>query len=235
MAKVKGRSGLADAARTMYDREIASRRSVIDQHERQIIVYRDSITDYMGMIRTEQRLLDAMTALTEDNGASSMMLAEFDKLAEHPRIEELTFAANTVKILTTRDIRLHHPTTGETRWLGQFQINFGLNRRVTIRNLSTPMGGRDHPHVVDQRPCFGGHDAAFDQLLARGELHTLFELTLQYLETLNLRDEWGRYGAWWFDRPDQEPKPEAEAEATAEAEAASPQARRRAAREEVTA
>jgi hypothetical protein len=72
-------------------------------------------------------------------------------------------------------------------------------------NLDTQRGGRDHPHIDQNIPCFGGHGTSFMEFLVNGQLDVLYELLIQYLETMNMADSYGSrrrsLPAPWGTRP----------------------------------
>jgi hypothetical protein len=202
---VARREALTQFVRASYDRRVNDRRANLDGRQRMLIEYQDYIVNTMREIREDQELLDALL-LVRSNDAGDTILREWDQLEAHPRVARCSFDQGSLCITTTDDLRLHRPDTNESRWLGAFEIKVDIATfAVYMTNLNTRRGGRDHPHVVDNRPCFGGHQETFTELLGRGELYTVFELLLQYIETLNLADEYGRYGSYWFDVEDERP------------------------------
>lgn len=198
---------------THLQREIDQRRTQITDLERNISQYSESIAGYMRQGREQQALIDAAIAAMAESDWAEKLVREFEQVAEHPRVAEVMLARasytheddQSIYVYTTRDLRLHRSDTGDSRWLGAFQIEFNLAySQIRMNNLTTRRGGRDHPHITDGTPCFGGHSSSFMQLLANGDLYVLFELLIQYLETLNLGDEYGRYGSFWFEVTDEE-------------------------------
>lgn len=80
---------------------------------------------------------------------------------------------------------------------------------ITIRNLDNRQqddGGswRDHPHVVETGPCFGNIETLVATLRSNGEIAGLIEIIIQYLESYNPADSWGRTGYLWVDGHDGE-------------------------------
>lgn len=186
-------------------RVILERRSQIDYTLQEISGFESRIADLMRQVQEYQRLLDAELSAAGNNDYAEHLVAEWQQLENHPRLASASANSNYLKLITTPDLRLTRSDNGESRWLGSFEISIRIQTGNTvIRNLSTPRGGRDHPHVVDGSPCFGGHAESFRQILMRGDLYTYFELMVQYIETLNLADEYGRYGSYWFDVSDYE-------------------------------
>lgn len=196
---------LAAMEPTNLRREIDARRSQADDLERTIVTCARTIAGYRRQAIEQQALIDAALAAMGMSNWAEHLVAEFRQVAEHPRIIGVRKDGDCVVLTTTDDLRLHRPDTGDSRWLGTFEIEIDLhNMRIRMRNLSTKRGGRDHPHVVDNDPCFGGHSSSFMQLLSNGDLFILTELLIQYIETLNLEDEYGRYGSYWFEVTDAE-------------------------------
>jgi len=198
------------------EREIDSRRARIDIVLRRTEDYRQEITRELNRLRSEQQLLDIALQAHGDRSYVEHLFEEWEQLKSHPRLASAEVRVATenpefqsLVFVTTSDLRLHRSDTGESRWLGAFEIELTLSTGcIRLRNLNTRRGGRDHPHIVDQRPCFGGHSDAFAQVMSNGDLLVLYELLIQYIETLNLEDEYGRYGAYWFDVDDERsPRP----------------------------
>lgn len=201
------------------DEEICSLRLAIDRQMERNSGIRVELTRNLTVLRNKQDLLDVALRARSDGAYPQHLLRAWESLRSHPRLADAAVRQSTQEgvedcslfLTTTPDLRLHRCDTGESRWLGAFEIELTFaNAVIKMRNLSTRRGGRDHPHVSDQVPCFGQHADAFAQLMASGDLFVLFELLVQYIETLNLEDEWGRYGAYWFEVPDEQPAKEAD-------------------------
>lgn len=207
---------LAQMQPTHLQQEIDRRRYAVNEYERNIVNFSERIATAMRSARDEQSLIDAALAAMGESDWAAHLVSEFQQLASHPRVNEVMLSTasdysareageQAIYVTTTPDLRLHRQDTGDSRWLGTFRIELNLSRsQIRMTNLSTRRGGRDHPHITDGMPCFGGHSSSFMQLLANGDLYVLFELLIQYLETLNLTDEYGRYGSYWFEVTDAE-------------------------------
>lgn len=204
---------LAAMQPTHLQREIDRRRDLVNELSSNISQYSESIAGYMARARTEQSLIDAALAAMGESDWAAHLVSEFEQLIEHPRVADVLLgnsscyndaSEQSIFVTTTPDLRLTRQDTGDSRWLGAFRIELNINRlQIRMANLNTRRGGRDHPHITDGMPCFGGHSTSFMQLLANGDLYVLFELLIQYLETLNLTDEYGRYGSFWFEVTDE--------------------------------
>jgi hypothetical protein len=198
--------------------EINSRRHQIDRLLEQIERWRCETTRNLSQLQDQQRILDSALHAQNDGSYAQQLLDSWEQLQSHPRLHEaaVRVSSNDLEqqslfLVTTHDLRLYRSDTNESRWLGAFEIELTfMTGAIKMRNLDTRRGGRDHPHVVDQTPCFGAHSHAFAQLMSKGDLVVLYELLIQYIETLNLEDEWGRYGAYWFEVDDEWPPEESE-------------------------
>lgn len=190
----------------VYNNQIQARRQAIDEHTRLISQAQTTIARETAALITDQELLDALIMVQEHDSASTMR-SEFEQLSSHARLASKSISGNTLTLVTTDDLRLTREDTGESRWLGAFEIKFNLETfGINIRNLNTMRGGRHHPHITgDGQPCFGSYANSFYELLGRGQLYVCFDLLIQYIESVNLRDEWGRYASYWFEQPDERP------------------------------
>ena len=209
-------AGLNERKATHIARQIEDYRRQISATEQQIESFRSSITDDLRQLAEERDLLQIAIGASEDRTYIDHLLTEWADLSAHPRLVRAAWADGTLELWTTDDIRLHREDSDETRWLGRFRIVLNLNNgQIRLHNLDTRRGGRDHPHVVNGSPCFGSDHGIFSELMSMGSLNVLYEMLLQYLEKLNLRDEYGAYGSYWFEqddvRPEGAPRPAPEA------------------------
>ena len=192
----------------VYSGQIQARRNEIDVRTRAITQAQQTIARETAALINDQQLLDALL-LVQQNDAAQTMRQEFELLQSHPRLASRDLIGGSkLKLTTTDDLRLTREDTNESRWLGAFEITFDLQSfDISIRNLNTMRGGRHHPHIPgDGKPCFGSYANSFYELLGQGQLYVCFDLLLQYLESVNLRDEWGRYASYWFEQEDERPE-----------------------------
>lgn len=197
---------LSERKSSHLEAQVDAHRTAIDRLTERNAEHTREITTNFGRMRDERDCLDIAKAAAENDNFAEHLTQEWAKLRAHPRLASAALDGDTLTLVTTDDIRLHSEDRTDSRWLGAFRIVLGLSDgSIMLHNLNTRHGGRDHPHVVNGNPCFGGDHQAFAQLLSNGDLFVLFEVTLQYLETLNPRDEYGRYGAYWFEQEDERP------------------------------
>ena len=180
-------------------------RNGINSLEASLIHRQQAVAETIAELRQQQQLLDHLLKL-DDDSVVNQIKSDYLMLRDHPRIVSAQCLNGVLTLVTSDDFRITRSDTGESRWLGQFKITVDMNaQQCEIENLTTPRMGRHHPHVNGTYACFGGHANDFAELLRTGQIYLYFELLCQYLETLNLEDEWGAYGAYWFDVPDERP------------------------------
>lgn len=193
-------------------------RRQIAQYERNLRDYATHYANTMRSLAQERTRVDSLQAIVGND--ADAMAERFASIAGHPRLEGFWFTGGQLTLMTTPDIRLTHPVSGETRWLGAFRITVNLgDNQVWLFNLNTKRGNRDHPHVNNGGPCWGDAYQLVNKLILDGELYALVDVLVQYLETFNPRDDWGAYAAYWFDRPDEDPALTQDAEPATTAEA----------------
>jgi hypothetical protein len=213
--------GLSARKATHIANQVSEYRRSIDSISTAVEDYRRHITTRLLQLSNQRDLLNIALSAEGDTSYVDHLLEEWADLSKHPRLESASMDDGIIVLQTTDDIRLHREDSDETRWLGRFRITLNLdNGGIQLNNLDTRRGGRDHPHVVNGTPCFGADHGIFSELMAAGSLNLLYEMLLQYLEKLNLRDEYGAYGSYWFEqddvRPEGAPRPEAPAVDTTE-------------------
>jgi hypothetical protein len=169
----------------------------------EISQYRQALgQSVIKLMERQQRVIEL------DNGdeRGDRLVREYELLAEHPRVARLGFIGTSLRITTTDDLRLWSTDRTVSRWLGRFLITIDLaNCDVKLKNLDTARGGSDHPHVTDGVVCWGEYEQRVAEMVGRGDLLTLFEWLLQFLETYNPSDYYSRYARWWLDAPDERP------------------------------
>lgn len=158
-------------------------------------------------LRQRQRLLDAVVsgdgALSEEG-----ILETWAKLLDDPRIESVNFDSAERVVLTTVGLDITHPTTGDTVYLGKFKwvISADGTQMCEVHNLDNARGGFDHPHIHMNQPCFGELGSTIYTLIKQGNLYPAVELIFAFLASVNLDDDWGRRGAFWFEDPMDSPR-----------------------------
>lgn len=179
----------------MSGRVVRVRRNIAEQ-ETNVNSYRSQIARSLTSLTEHQRELDALMQVI--NQGDTSWDTYWQQLVEHPRIAAIEWQEPTL-VFRTDEVQLRHPVSDDTTPLGIMEIKIDLqDQYITIHNLTNARGNRAHPHVNGTGPCFGEYEHAVYQMLGDGDLTGLMELMFVYLETFNPRDDWGRYGAYWF-------------------------------------
>lgn len=175
-------------------------REQVTVQETQLGNWRSAITRSIIELRRLQAQADSLMAIQSRN--TDEMMADWNRLAEHPRITSLDFVEDAVEIVSD-PIIMTHPLTGDERYLGKLRFTININdHQVYVDNLETTRQDRAHPHCPGRVPCFGNLTATIGETVATGELTSTFELLLCWAESFNPADDYGRYGGLWFDAPD---------------------------------
>ena len=186
--------------------QVEQLRTNITVWERDIVTYQEHLAQTIANAQGASSQMAALLAMREQS--EDDWRAQYQMIADNPAVERILFRGTGLQIVT-------HPITlrgrdqyvGQTRWLGRFQIDVNLrNFSVRMRNLDNPQGGRDHPHVPNGGPCFGGNASEFTNLIGNGQFGIFTELIIQWLENYNPRDDWGQYARLWFEQPDADPR-----------------------------
>jgi len=134
---------------------------------------------------------------------------QFDRLLEHNKIAALGIR-NNMLLIKTVELNMENPATGESVMLGEFEICMPLEARDSgslnvINKTNARYDPREdsewqHPHVDGRgAPCFGSIETDMFDMLSKGEITGAFELLLQYLQTMNPDDDYGRHFGLWLE------------------------------------
>lgn len=211
-------AALAEWGSTIHNTRVTDTRREIDLHREAIVGFQNALFREHTAVRDKAHLL---AALMDSAPNMADVMEQYNLTLDHARVESVSFRGGVFTVLTTPDLRMTRPSTGDVRWLGQFRMELSVDgtRGIKLHNLNTRRAGWNHPHVEGNgNPCFGGTSETIYELLAAGELFATVDLLIQYLETLNERDDWGRHGAFWFDVPDEDLALQSVVEAVEEAE-----------------
>lgn len=156
-----------------------------------------------------QREFDALEA--SSNFDVDEIRDSWQRLLHHAKVEDASIEAGKIEVVTSF-LRMTDPRTGESCPLGRFRIRLVPgNHAITMENLDLPRLGRAHPHCGQRgEPCLGSIDESVIELLSQHEYVGVLELLLQWIQSFNPRDEYGRYAGYWFDSEEARAEREAE-------------------------
>lgn len=186
-------------------RALANARQRLSAAEREITAYTESLANRMSQARDLSLEIVGIEARLAGQSSEDEWRKRWSSIVGHPRVLEVRLNNGSL-IVTTDDLFLVHPRSGETRWLGRFDLTVSaISGQVTIKNLDNPKAGRDHPHVEQHLPCWGSAASMISTIMSQGELYALIDMCIVFLETFNINDDWGAYAAYWFDVADETP------------------------------
>lgn len=198
---------LRDAARQSYVETSTGRLSInIEQTKRKIEEVHKEITDLqqklLKAIRitlgAERKLSQLESCATEDLESYAK---EFDKLITLPKVRDIHIEDGTISVYTDV-LYCTNPKTGFIHEIGAFRIDINPTRKyspVTWHNLTrTGYSGHQAPHVgYDGVPCLGNITNTITELVARLEFVATAMLAIQFVESVNVDDPWGRHIDSW--------------------------------------
>lgn len=175
------------------------RREELRRNETQLRSYETEMAQTMRQLVVARRELEIAEATASKSRED--LIREWDQIEANVQVNNITFAGGSIRV-HTKNLDLHNPNSGDTVPLGRFEIVIDTSgSSISLNNQTGRRQNRDHPHVDQGNPCWGGHSSEVLGLLAEFEIGALIEVILSYLETYNPDDDWGRYAAWWFDNP----------------------------------
>lgn len=183
--------------------------NALSDHEQALTSTRDSL-------RLEKLTLDTLLKMQEGDTPAADPDTEWEAIQNHNMVERLSIRGDRF-VIDTVELTLTDPDDGRTATLGKFRISFpmrpGSGLGVQMENLTNAKDDgsgipRHHPHIAQNRPCFGSLMNEVSRLGASGEVGGMLEVLLQYLQTYNPRDDYGRYAGLWFTGRVQERRPD---------------------------
>jgi hypothetical protein len=130
--------------------------------------------------------------------------AEFDRMLAHPRIKDVQIDGNRLVVMT-HTLCCRNPETQVLHEIGEFRIEIpltGAAAQVKWNNLSRTVAGgsgsHDAPHIPKgSSPCYGNTGETFRSLLADFQYAEAAYLAIEFVESVNITDPWGRRLVNW--------------------------------------
>jgi len=135
----------------------------------------------LDVTRAEYRL-----ACIDSPGLAEIKGMEFDKLMEHPDIEDFSMDENHINVLTGPIYIEYHRKVYD---IGKFKITLAINPRnfvVQMRNLTRSLYGTAHPHIYDNgSPCLGNIQECLPQMVAEYKFAAAISVCIQFLKSVH--------------------------------------------------
>jgi hypothetical protein len=125
---------------------------------------------------------------------------ELEMIKAIPAITKMTVDSSGKKVVfNTEELHCLNPKTKKTHIIGRFRITInmeanGLDDAITWRNLDRRGSDQHHaPHVNSSgRACLGNMTEMLPEVLASGDIGVIALLAIQFIQSVNIDDPWGR-------------------------------------------
>lgn len=149
------------------------------------VVLVDYIRD-LGTTMDEYRL-----ACIDTPGLAEIKGLEFDKLMQHPDIEDILIDSDFIHVMTGP---IYIEYQDKEYDIGKFKITLSVNPRnfiVEMKNLTRSVPGRErrgtaHPHIwSDGRPCLGNIQECLPHMVGEYQFAAAISVCIQFLKSVN--------------------------------------------------
>lgn len=190
---------LMELARDTISDRVRDIQQRITSHEQDAGVYRNHVSNTNTQLRSLQTELTAILGLTEQDDVERIR-RQWESMTSHPLLSDVVLSGGTYTF-TTVPLQIHEPLFDRVATLGVMKTTVRLGRdcHFSVVNLTNPRGGRAHPHIPNGSPCFGDMSDTMFQYARSYDIGPLTDLLLVAYQTCNVRDDWGRYAAYWFE------------------------------------
>lgn len=184
------------------ERRMADAQARVNGVMEQVANFQQQIITLTQTAQFAQREIDAV--LNTAGAGEDHWRAEWNAISHHPRIVEgtLSMTADTLQF-DTELLEIFDQENENWLPLGRFRIKVNLdNFGVTINNLNNRRRDRDHPHVANGSPCWGGFVGEVQDHISNNRISALIEFIFGYLQSYNPDDDWGRAIRYWREAPE---------------------------------
>lgn len=193
--KPKARLEYIAACAGRYKKTLAGTQQAIDRGHKEIAELQLALTRKIRETNGAERKLKQMES--ERSNVEESYAKEFDKLSSLPKVLEILAVGGLVKIYTDT-LYCVDPRTKKKHDIGRFEIVIDPAGVVTFKNLTRTVDGFYAPHVSASRgPCLGNIKEVIPELVGNYEFATLTMVCIQYIESVNVDDDWGRRISMW--------------------------------------
>jgi hypothetical protein len=188
--------------------EVREQREEIDRleqnrvdHETRADSLREQVEAIDVQLRNRQNDLDtALAALDTTSTESPQALADY--LTHQPLIDSWFMPDTDSLRVITGPMNMQHPDNPDINIpVGAFAITLQRDGAHRCVNLTDRRGSRDHPHIVRGSFCTGAYAGNMRTALRAGRITDAINLLLNFLQTFNPHDDYGRTWTLWQDSP----------------------------------
>lgn len=184
---------------TVYDE---SRQRILSGLNTRVRDLRSRVDQWTEQIRQDCQELNSaqieLMAVTNHQTSVEKAARDLELMRNHPKIAKVSIRDNNTLIIITE------PITIENIPIGRFLISMSpSNGSILVKNLTKRLnyGGFqwDHPHIHSSRPCWGNIGPTLQRAIAEYDLPIATNLIIDYLESVNERDTYGRNFNKWVE------------------------------------
>ena len=147
----------------------------IDEYNRNIKSYSESLGNAIAAIKTQQKLLNGLKNTDVDKEIKTLD-KKLVAVKNHPKVIDVDYTEDGIKI-RTKDMVCSRPNFGE------YVIYLKKNSIKIKRGKAT--SGYQHPHISsDGTPCLGEFSGVV-QYLADGQFDAVLEILIAFIESYN--------------------------------------------------
>lgn len=124
--------------------------------------------------------------------------AELDAIKSLSAVEAVSFSPRKSGIIiSTKVLKCIHPKTKAVHEIGAFDINVNIdadiNGALIWTNKTRTPNGKHAPHIgADGKAALGNMAEMLPEILGSGDLKLIAQIAIQFVESVNLSDEWGK-------------------------------------------
>jgi len=185
------RAAFVEAAGSAVARNAEKVRGQILANQEQLRALMRQTTQLLRSIEEDEALLSFADG--REGAFRERMEAEWARMRDIDKVPQvLCDAAAGVFCALTVPLTCENPKTGRIHDIGAFEIRIDA-RQGTLKwiNLTRRIGDAHHPHIHGHA-CLGNLAEALPSLFAGAEYATILQLAIQFVETCNPDDTWGR-------------------------------------------
>ncbi len=193
--KPQSRKNYIDACSGRYKKALEGTKTAITQGHKDIEEMQQALTRKIRETAGAERKLAQMQ--TQTAGFEETYGREFDKLSVLPKVVEILVEGGLIKVFT-ETLYCVDPRTKRKHEIGRFQIDIHPSGKVLWKNLTRTVDGFFAPHVkANGTACLGTMTEMIPDLAGSYEFAALAMVCVQFIESVNVDDDWGRRISMW--------------------------------------
>jgi hypothetical protein len=140
---------------------------------------------------------------TYENGlqkkiTSTAFDSELEAIRALPKVNSIMFSVRKGGIIiSTSMLKCVHPKTKAVHEIGEFDISINVNADISSaliwNNKTRKPNGKHAPHIGrDGKAALGNMAEMLPEILGSGDLKLIAQIAIQFIESVNISDDWGK-------------------------------------------